>query len=147
MSCLMMLQTLAQDKLNIKESTSPKKLIHLKLICSILERINFVEESEDRYDAITLDNHKFSWLRLDEAVEWVARDELLSKEADKCRGVFMKEYLLFLKKFLESSKLSSPHLNASNATEIKECEVEDKLISHALLIFMRMTLQVLKMKY
>ena len=39
-------------------------------------------------------------------------------------NVFMKEHLLFLKKFLESSKLQIPNLNASNAAELEECKVE-----------------------
>ena len=55
MSCRMMLQTRDEENPNIKGLTSPKKLIHLKLIYSMLEQINFVEDSEDKYDSSILE--------------------------------------------------------------------------------------------
>ena len=41
----------------MKGLTSPKKLIHLKLIYSILEQINFVEDSEDKHDSSILETN------------------------------------------------------------------------------------------
>ena len=118
----MMIQNTVQEKLNINGSTSSKKLIHLKLIYSVLEKINFVENSEDRHVSSILDNVKHSWLKFDEEVEQVVTDESFLKEVtdktDKRSDMFMKEHLLFLKKFLESSKLRSTNLNTSNAMEL-----------------------------
>ena len=70
-----------------------------------------------------------------EKFEWVLTHETFLKEvidkADKLRNVLMKEHLLFLNKFLESSKLQSPTLNDRNAVELEYCDVEENEVYSA----------------